>query len=71
MKNPLLTHSEFSWRKFLTVLSAALFAFCVIGFEVANRFKEIPGAYSAIIAAVFLSYFGKTAIDNIKKPPVQ
>jgi len=66
MKNPFLENDEFSWRKTGTAICYSVFATACIGFLVAHKFAELPGSYQAIIAGVFVFYFGKRMFEGIK-----
>lgn len=59
-------NGEFSWRKGMTGVTVAIFATANIGYLVSNKFAELPGSYQAIIAGVFVFYFGKRMFENLK-----
>lgn len=54
----------FSWRKALTALTGLTFSTACIGNLIANRFAELPNSYVAIIAGVFVFYFGKGLFEG-------
>lgn len=67
MLNPFLDKDKtFSWRKCGTAICFTLFAYCVIGHQIYNKFAELPTSYQAIIASVFGFYFFKEVISNIQ-----
>ena len=67
MKNPFLENSGvFSWRKAGTAMIYFVFAFSVIGNQIANKFDEMPASYYTIIAGVFGFYFMKDVFRNVK-----
>jgi uncharacterized membrane protein len=55
-----------SWRKIMTAGAVFCFMLAVIGFEIKNDFTELPTSYQAIIAGVFVFYFGKELISKTK-----
>jgi uncharacterized membrane protein len=59
-------NKEFSWRKALTGLIALTFVTACVGYLIATGFKELPVNYQAIIAGVFVFYFGKGLIEGKK-----
>ena len=59
------SNGEFSWRKGLTGLTAFMFTVAVIGYLIKHNFDELPGSYQAIIAGVFVFYFGKRFLETI------
>jgi len=69
MKNILCdANGVFSWRKFLTAQSGALFATAVLWHLIKHNGDELPASYMIVIGGVFAFYFAKTAIENIGKP---
>jgi uncharacterized membrane protein len=57
--------NTFSWRKAMTAIVSVTFAACCIGFAFFAWVRELPAAYTAIIAGVFIFYFGKDVISKI------
>jgi uncharacterized membrane protein len=57
---------EFSWRKIMTCGALICFMMSVIGYLFNNKFAELPGSYQAIIAGVFVFYFGKELVRKTK-----
>lgn len=55
-----------SMRTIGAFMAYILFAFCVISYEVANDFKELPNSYLVIIGMIIGFYFAKDTIRNIK-----
>jgi uncharacterized membrane protein len=53
---------NFSWRKLMTGGALIAFMTSVMGYLITNNFNELPGSYQAIIAGVFVFYFGKDFI---------
>ena len=66
MKNPFLENGEYSWRKTGTAICYLVFAIACIGNLIAHNFVELPKSYQAIIAGVFVFYFGKRMLEGIK-----
>jgi uncharacterized membrane protein len=58
------TTGGFSWRKALTALTGFTFSTACIGNLIANKFAELPASYVAIIAGVFIFYFGKGLLEG-------
>jgi hypothetical protein len=56
----------YSWRKLLTAIAAVVFAAANLGYLITHNFDELPGSYQAIIASVFVFYFAKETMRNIK-----
>lgn len=55
---------EVSWRKILTAMTGFLFAFAVVGFLFG--LPELPPSYQGIISGVFVFYFFKETVRNLK-----
>lgn len=55
---------NYSWRKILTAITGLLFAFAVVGFLFG--LPELPPSYQAIISGVFVFYFFKDTVRNLK-----
>lgn len=65
MKNLLTdTRGDFSWRKALTAACAVVFVTASVGY-LAFDWKELPSAYTSVIAGVFAFYFTRHAYDKI------
>ena len=58
--------NTFSWRKAGTAICFGLFAYTVIGHQIVHKFAELPSSYQAIISGVFIFYFFKDTIRNVK-----
>lgn len=56
----------FSWRKVMTASAVVCFMTSVIGYLITHDFGELPASYQAIIAGVFVFYFGKNILSNTK-----
>jgi len=54
----------FSWRKAMTAIVSVTFAVCAIAYAF-HWAQELPASYTAIIAGVFIFYFGKDVISKI------
>ena len=54
----------FSWRKLMTAVALFCFALAVVGWLVVYNFAALPASYQAIIAGVFVFYFGKGLIEK-------
>lgn len=59
------TDKTFSWRKAMTAITSVTFAAACIGYVYFDWVRELPAAYTAIIAGVFIFYFGKDVISKI------
>lgn len=55
---------SWSWRKTGTAICFLVFATSCLGFLITHEFDELPGSYQAIIAGVFVFYFGKKLIEG-------
>lgn len=65
MKNMLTdTRGNFSWRKALTASCAVVFVIAAAGY-LAFGWRELPAAYTSVIAGVFAFYFTRHAYDKI------
>lgn len=58
--------NNFSWRKLMTCGALICFMTSVLGYLITNNFSELPGSYQAIIAGVFVFYFGKDFVRGVK-----
>lgn len=58
--------SSFSMRKAGAALCFIAFITACIGNLISTGFEELPSSYLAIIAGVFVFYFGKNVIRGIK-----
>jgi hypothetical protein len=68
MKNILTDfNGRFSWRKALTASCSIIFIIANIGY-LALGWKELPSAYTSVIAGVFAFYFTRHAYDKIGGP---
>jgi uncharacterized membrane protein len=57
---------ESSWRKIMTACALVCFMTANMGYLITNNFTELPPSYQAIIAGVFVFYFGKNLISNTR-----
>lgn len=57
---------SFSWRKAGTAICFILFAFHVIGQQIVTNFEPLNVEDAAIISGVFVFYFFKDTVRNIK-----
>lgn len=65
MKNVLTDpKGNFSWRKALTAACVLIFITANVGY-LAFGWKELPTAYTSVIAGVFTFYFTRHAYDKI------
>jgi len=55
-----------SWRKIMTCGALITFMSSVMGYLITHNFDELPSSYQAIIAGVFVFYFGKDLIRGVK-----
>jgi len=59
-------NENYSWRKIMTGIVSVVFATACIGYLITHSFDELPGSYQGIIGGVFLFYFAKNAVRNVK-----
>jgi hypothetical protein len=55
-----------SWRKIMTGCALFCFMIAVLGNLIVNDFKELPVSYWGTIAGVFVFYFFKNSLGDIK-----
>jgi len=60
------TDGTWSWRKIMTASVLICFVVAVFGFLITHNFGELPMSYQAIIAGVFVFYFGKDIVRKAK-----
>lgn len=56
----------YSWRKIMTASGVVVFLMATIGYLIKHDFNELPASYQAIVSGIFVFYFGKRFLENIK-----